>query len=232
MVDGSVDGCIILSMINIYSNNMTETIRKKLNNLIKGGRGVYTVKEVIDYFDKDSIFALLFLITLPTSIPAPPHAFGVETVIGGGLTVLLCVQLILGFDKPILPNSITLKKINLGQLENNKYYKKMDKLLLKLEYYFKKRYTFVFQRLVIKIIAATMIIPGVLLLIPVIFTNLFPSISITLISFSFLFKDGLMLIITSFFSLLVSLFYLFFFKYIFRVGKKFMRNTGNPFRAR
>ena len=108
----------------------------------------------------------------------------------------------------------------------------MDKLLLKLEYYFKKRYTFVFQRLVIKIIAATMIIPGVLMLIPVIFTNLFPSISITLISFSFLFKDGLMLIITSFFSLLVSLFYLLFFKYIFRVGKKFMRNTGNPFRAR
>ena len=200
-----------------------DTIRNKFNYLVKNGKGVYTIQEIIDYFDKDSIFALLFLITLPTSIPAPPQAFGAETVFGGSFTVLLCIQLIMGFNKPILPNFITIKKINLGRFKNNKYYKKADKLLLKLESYFKKRYTFVFQNIIIKIIAAIMIIPGVLMIIPLVFTNLFPSISITLISFSFLFKDGLMLIITTFLTCLVALFYLIFFKFLVKMGRNFMR---------
>lgn len=199
------------------------TFRNKINNLVEKGKNVYTVQEIIDYFDKDSIFALLFLITLPTSIPAPPQAFGAETVLGGSLTVLLSIQLIMGFNKPILPKFITSKKINLGQLKDNKYYKKADKLLVKLESYFKKRYTFVFQNIIIKIIAALMVIPGILMIIPVVFTNLFPSISITLISFAFLFKDGLMLIISSFLTVLVVLFYFIFFKFIVKMGKKFMR---------
>jgi len=201
-----------------------DTIRNKFSHLVKKGKGIYTIQEIIDYFDKDSIFALLFLVTLPTSIPAPPQALGAETVFGGSLTVLLSIQLIMGFDKPILPKFITSKKINLGQLKDNKYYKKADKLLLNLEYYFKKRYTFVFQNIIIKMVAALMIIPGVLMIIPLVFTNLFPSISVTLISFAFLFKDGLMLLVTSFFTFLVALVYLFFFKFIVRMGRKFMRS--------
>jgi hypothetical protein len=200
-----------------------ETIRNKFNNLVKKGKDVYTIQEIIDYFGKDSIFSLLFLVTLPTSIPAPPQALGAETVFGGSLTVLLSMQLIMGFNKPILPKFITSKKINLGQLQNNKYYEKADKFLMKLESYFKKRYTFVFQNIIIKLVAALMIIPGVLMIIPLVFTNLFPSISVTLISFSFLFKDGLMLMVTSFFTFLVALFYLIFFKFIVRMGRKIMR---------
>ena len=197
------------------------TIRNKLNYLINKEKGVYTIEEIIDFFDKDSIFALLFIITLPTSVIVIPHGFGAETMFGGSIVILLSIQLIMGFNKPILPKFVTNKKINLGALKNNKYYNKVDKLLLTLESYFKKRYTFVFHDLIVKIIAVLMIIPGVLMFIPLVFTNLFPSISITLISFAFLFKDGLMFLLASFFTFLVSLVYILFFNFIVKMGKKY-----------
>ena len=199
-----------------------ETIRNKFNDLVKNGKDIYTIQEIIDHFGKDSIFTLLFLITLPTSIPAPPQALGAETVLGGSLTILLSIQLIMGFNKPILPKFITSKQINLGKLKDNKYYKKTDKILLKMEYYFKKRYTFVFQNIIIKLVALLMIIPGFLMVIPLVFTNLFPSMAVTLISFAFLFKDGLMFMIASFFTLIIALIYLVFFKFIVKMGKRMM----------
>ena len=55
------------------------TIRNKLNYLINKEKGVYTIEEIIDFFDKDSIFALLFIITLPTSVIVIP-SFNVATL--------------------------------------------------------------------------------------------------------------------------------------------------------
>lgn len=208
------------------------TFRNKFNNLVKNGSGVYTVQEIIDYFDKDSIFALLFLITFPTSIPAPPQAFGAETVFGGTITLLLSIQLIMGFDKPYLPEFITSKKINLGYLKNNKYYEKADSAMKKIESIFKKRYTFIFHPFFVKIIALIMMAPAVLMAIPFFFTNLFPSQAVTLISFAYLLKDGLMMIIASVLTVLMSLVYLIFFKKIVEWGKRWMKNRRRGRRGR
>lgn len=198
------------------------TFRNKFKDLVTKGKDIYTIQEIIDHFKEDSIFALLFLITFPTSIPAPPQAFGAETVFGGSVSLLLSIQLIMGFNKPILPNFITSKKINMGYLKNNKYYNKADALLVKLETVFKKRYTFMFNRFFIKIIALFIIPPAILMIIPLIFTNLFPSIAVTLIAFSFLLKDGLMMMVVFFLTILMSLVYIVFFNYIVKVGKRFI----------
>ena len=200
------------------------TFRNKFNNLVKKGTGVYTVQEIIDYFDKDSIFALLFLITFPTSIPSPPQAMGAETVFGGTITLLLSIQLIAGFNKPYLPEFISSKKINLGYLKNNKYYEKADSVLKKMESIFKKRYTFVFHPIFIKIIAIIMIPPAILMAIPFFFTNLFPSQVVTLITFAYLLKDGLMMIVACVLTVIMSLVYLIFFKKIVKWGKEWVKN--------
>ena len=85
---------------------MTTTLRYKIHKLVHKGKDTYTIQELIDYFKEDSIFAILFIITFITSIPAPPQAFGAETVFGGTITFLLSLQLILGVKKPILPDFI------------------------------------------------------------------------------------------------------------------------------
>ena len=107
----------------------------------------------------------------------------------------------------------------MGYLKDNKYYKKADALLANLETIFKKRYTFMFNQFFIKIIALFIIPPAILMIIPLIFTNLFPSMAVTLIAFSFLLKDGLMMIITCFLTLIMTLIYIVFFKYIVKIGK-------------
>jgi len=165
----------------------------------------------------------LFLITFPTSIPSPPQALGAETVFGGTITFLLSIQLIMGFDKPYLPEFITSKKINLGYLKNNKYYEKANFGLKKIESIFKKRYTFIFHPIFVKIIAVIMIPPAILMAIPFFFTNLFPSQAVTLISFAYLLKDGLMMIIACVLTVLMSLVYLIFFKKIVEWGKRWMK---------
>ena len=80
------------------------TFRNKMNSLLNKanelkGKEEYSIKEIIEHFEEDSIFALIFLITFPTSIPMPPTGLGIETVIGGTATLILCLHII--FDKKI-----------------------------------------------------------------------------------------------------------------------------------
>ena len=86
------------------------TFRNKINNILKRKKNSFTVREIIDYFKQDGIFAILFIITLPTSIPTPAHAFGSSTMIGGVITLLLSFQILLGYDTAYLPEFILKKK--------------------------------------------------------------------------------------------------------------------------
>ena len=92
------------------------TFRNKMNSLLNkanelNGKRIY-IKEIVEHFEEDSILAFIFLITFLTSIPMPPTGLGIETVIGGTATLILCLHII--FDKNIsLPNFIMKKKINL-----------------------------------------------------------------------------------------------------------------------
>ena len=65
-----------------------------------------------------------------------------------------------------------------------------------------------------------MILNSVWMIIPLIFTNWLPSTTVSFISFSYLFKDGFMLIASMLFAIFIFLFYVFAFKYIFTYVKK------------
>ena len=203
------------------------TFRNKMNSLLNKaneltGKQEYSIKEIVDHFGEDSIFALIFLITFPTSIPMPPTGLGIETVFGGTATLILSLHIIFDKKKISLPDFIMKKKINLAKIRNSRHYERADHAMMKIESLFKKRYTFIFHNIFLKFIAVVMIFPAILMIIPVVFTNLLPSIAITLISFAFLLKDGLMMIVLLGLTILMSLTYAFFFKLIIKWGKAFI----------
>ena len=115
------------------------------------------------------------------------------------------------------------KKINLAKIRNSRHYERADYAMMRIETLFKKRYTFIFHNVFLKIIALIMLFPAILMIMPIVFTNLFPSIAVTLISFAFLLKDGLMMIILLGLTILMSITYVLFFKLIIKWGKAFIK---------
>jgi hypothetical protein len=187
--------------------------RNKINILLKRNKKSFTVKEIIEYFNQDGIFAILFIITLPTSIPSPAYALGSSTIIGGFITLLLSFQLLLGYDTAYLPEFILKKKFNISSFRKI-YHTRIDFILLKMEKIFKKRNKNAFGYLLLKLSALLMILNSFLMMIPLIMTNWLPSTTVTFLSFSYLFKDGFMFVVSLFFALSVIIFYCFAFNFI------------------
>ena len=80
-------------------------IIKKIELLKKNSKNIYTIEELLDYFKEDGIFAILFIINIPSSIPVS-WALGFGSVPSGIATLILAFQLIFGFRKPYLPHYI------------------------------------------------------------------------------------------------------------------------------
>ena len=76
-----------------------------------------------------------------------------ETVIGGTATLILCLHIIFDKKNISLPNFIMKKKINLAKIRNSRHYERADYAMMRIETLFKKRYTFIFHNVFLKIIA-------------------------------------------------------------------------------
>ena len=206
-----------------------KTIRNKLNQLINKKKKKFTIKEIIHHFKEDGLFAILFIITFPTSIPSPSYSLGSSTILGGLITIFLSFQILLGKRKPYLPDFIMDKKINVSTFRKL-YHKRVNYALFKMEKYFKKSHPEFFNKLFTKFASILMILNGIWMIIPIIFTNWLPSTTITFISFSYLFRDGFMFIISMLFAIFIFLFYKFAFKYIFAYIKKYKDKIFNFFK--
>ena len=191
-----------------------KTLLDKLNEIIYGKKLTYTLEELTDIFEEDIIILLIFLVTFPTSIPAPPYAGGFGTVPSGFITFLLAINLLINKKHLYLPDFIKRKKINTYFLKKNKWI--ADKMHT-ISKYIKKRYTFVFQEIGTKFIAILFLASAILMMIPIIFTNLFPSFSCTLLCFLYLFKDGLLFLIAYILSIIMLVFY----KFIYNMLKTY-----------
>lgn len=191
-----------------------KTLLDKLNEIIYGKKLTYTLEELTDIFEEDIIILLIFLVTFPTSIPYPPMAGGFGTVPGGFITFLLAINLLINKKHLYLPDFIKRKKINTYFLKKNKW---IANKMLAISKYIKKRYTFVFQEIGTKFIAVLFLANAILMMIPILFTNLFPSFSCTLLSFLYLFKDGLLFLIAYILSVIMLIFY----KFIYNILKTY-----------
>lgn len=195
------------------------TIRNKIHNLLTEKKNVYQIKDIINYFKEDSIFALLFIFTFPTSIPTPSYGLGSSTLLGGTVALILSIQLFLGYRKAILPNFILNKKFKTRSLKK-KYHKRINFILLRMEKFFKRGHFYAFNAVFMKLASILMFLNAILMSIPLIMTNWLPSTTVSFISFAFLFKDGFMFLMALIFAACVFSLYVFIFYYIFNYIKK------------
>lgn len=203
---------------------LIETLRK-----IKKNNKSIKIKDFIKIIGKESFFHILFLSTILTSIPAPAWGFGTSTVPGGIITLFISIQIILNYKYVVLPDFIGNIQIKTKYFKE-KYLKKMDSLIIILKKYSTKRFSeiFIFNHSN-KITGIVLFLQAILMLIPIIFTNLFPSVIVTAISYCYLIKDGLLLMFFWILGTIGFIMYIFFLKYIIRylkfLSNKFFRTN-------
>lgn len=159
---------------NIYITNIEDNIK------------IGTILKSID----SGGFALLNLIlSLILFIPTPPPI----ATICGILIIFLSFQMILGLKEVWLPNFITDKSIKRTTLAL--VVGKSSIYLSKMEKFTRRRLVFMESDIMQRIIGLIFFILATLSLTPILFANSMPGISMILISFGMLNKDGLMVII-------------------------------------
>ena len=128
-------------------------------------------------------FALLLVIPTPPPIPT----------IAGLIVMFFSFQMTIGLQQVWLPKFITEKSIKRKTLAV--IVEKSSIYLYKLERFTRKRLVFMKSIIAERIIGAIIFILAGITLTPIIFANSIPGISIILISFGLLNKDGLIIIL-------------------------------------
>jgi hypothetical protein len=196
-----------------------KTISSKIKNILLNGNNKYlTIDNIIKSFEKDSFFIILFFSTFITSIPSPSYGFGTSTMIGGIISLLVAIQLLFNLKKLYLPEFILKKKIKLKKIKKKE--KIINKILDTFELLLKKNNESLLTFFFVKISTLLIIFNSILMILPLILTNWLPSTTITLLSISYLFKDGRFFLFSLFFSLFVSIAYITIFRLIFLFFKK------------
>lgn len=196
-----------------------KTISSKIKNILLNGNNKYlTIGNIIKSFEKDSFFIILFFSTFITSIPSPSYGFGTSTMIGGVISLLVAIQLLFNLKKLYLPEFILKKKIKLKKIKKKE--KIINKILDTFELLLKKNNESLLTFFFVKISTLLIIFNSILMILPLILTNWLPSTTITLLSISYLFKDGRFFLFSLFFSLFVSIAYITIFRLIFLFFKK------------
>ena len=196
-----------------------KTISSKIKNILLNDNNKYlTIGNIIKSFEKDSFFIILFFSTFITSIPSPSYGFGTSTMLGGIISLLVSIQLLFNFKKLYLPKFILKKKIKLKKIKKKE--KIINKILDTFELLLKKNNESLLTFFFVKISTLLIIFNSILMILPLILTNWLPSTTITLLSISYLFKDGRFFLFSLFFSLFVSIAYITIFRLIFLFFKK------------
>lgn len=170
---------------NIYTKNIEDNI--KIGTLLKS-------------VDSGGFALLNLILSLILFIPTPPPIATISAI----LIIFLSFQMILGLKEVWLPNFIVNKSIKRTTLalivgKSSIYLSKMEKIT-------RRRFVFMESDIMQRIIGLIILILAILSLTPILFANSMPGISIILISFGMLNKDGLMVIlgfITGFISIFV-----------------------------
>ena len=116
-----------------------KTIREKILDLRKRKQSKYSIKQLVQYFGSDSHWAVIFIVNLPMAIPGPPYAAGFETLPSGLITLVLAVQILLGYKNIYLPEFIENKFIDISLLKKTEYLKVDNALKTVIEKYLKKK---------------------------------------------------------------------------------------------
>ena len=192
---------------------MTTTNKSNNNENIK-------IKNVMKQLKYNSFYYLLLVVTFLTSIPTPALGLGTSTVPFGIICVFVSIQMIFGFKHIYLPDFLLNVKIKKSTIEKITSYLTRMKKVNKVEDRF-------FNLKIINTISGLIILlNGILMTIPIIFTNWHPSISTSIISLSHIIKNKKLLILFYFLSIFMFVGYAIFFYFIYKSIKNFSSNKN------
>jgi hypothetical protein len=173
------------------------------------------IKNVMKQLKYNSFYYLLLVVTFLTSIPTPALGLGTSTVPFGIICVFVSIQMILGFKHIYLPEFLLNIKIKKSTIEKITSYITRMKKVNKVEDHF-------FNLKIINTISGLIILfNGILMTIPIVFTNWHPSISTSIISLSHIIKNKKLLILFYFLSIFMFIGYAIFFYFIYKSIKNF-----------
>ena len=191
----------------------------KLKKLIQDARikEEYTIQELLEYFGESTIIIGILFVTIITSIPLPPWGGGFESIPSGILCIFFSIQGLINREYLYLPESISTYTINVKTVSESEY---IDKMFDFIDRYIVERNLYVFNGFTKILFYCLVILNSLLMIIPIIFTNVLPSLCITIMSLLWLLGDGIYFILSLGISVFVFLFYLllgmFFSKWLYR----------------
>lgn len=143
-----------------------------------------TVGEIIDRFGRRAFGALLFIFSTPNLLPLPP---GSSTVLGAPL-VLLAPQVALGVHAPWLPRFVDDREISGTDL--NRFFGRLLPTVERFEKVSRPRMSLLFGRVGDRVLGLVCTLLALVLILPIPFGNLLPALTIGVLAFSLVQRDG------------------------------------------
>jgi hypothetical protein len=149
-----------------------------------------TVEEILRRLDERGFGVIIILLGLPIAIPGCPPP--IPSIFALPLCVL-CLQMVLRYDTPVLPGFIARKQIKTASLQRT--ITKAIPWLQRLEAIISPRIEWLSRRRGERYVGLIMLVFSLTILIPVPMTNTVPGISVILMSIGLLSRDGLVMIV-------------------------------------
>lgn len=157
--------------------------------VVKNKSDTIYIKDIINNMNQGGFALIMLIFSLPILIPLPPP---LPSLIALPLLVF-SFQMMIGFSAPKIPKFIGNKKIKRELLA--KVIEKSVFRLRKTDKFIQSRWHFVFDIINERIIGILSFIFSSSVLLPLPFTNLFPGVSILIISLGMISKDGLIFLL-------------------------------------
>jgi hypothetical protein len=164
----------------------TETVAEMLGDLTEGGEGQLTAQILVDHLGRKGFGPLLLALGVPMLAPLPPGA----PIIFAVPLLIICLQMVVGRRTVWLPHWISRKGIEREKLA--KLVAKVTPTVARVERRLKPRLSFLVEGLGERALGVTCTLVAVVLVLPVPFANLVPSMAVTAFGLALARKDGLL----------------------------------------
>lgn len=165
-----------------------ETLAELLSDLTRGGEGELTAQMLVDHLGRKGFGPLLLALGVPMLAPLPPGA----PIIFALPLLIVCLQMVVGRQTVWLPRWIARKGIERKKLAE--LVAKVTPWVSKVEKRMSRRLAFLIEGPGERVAGLTCTVIAVVLVLPVPFANLVPSMAITAFGLAMARKDGLMAI--------------------------------------
>ncbi|MEQ9115782.1 MAG: exopolysaccharide biosynthesis protein [Rickettsiales bacterium] len=174
--------------MSIPSGNIVEVLH---NVLRRHKKKDISFEEIAELLEGHSLMLMIAVIAFPMAIPVPTPP-GFTTLFGVPLCILT-MQLILGYEKPKLPNFIAKRKIKTATFKS--FVTKAEPLFNKLSKWFKPRQKKFLSKSSEKVMATLAFLCAVSVALPILFGNAIPCAAILIMALGMLYQDGVIVVV-------------------------------------